>query len=40
MSLDQERRLGFMDMIQHRIEEMGVDSCFIISHNNHHNLDN
>jgi DNA repair exonuclease SbcCD ATPase subunit len=34
MSLDQERRLGFMDMIQHRIEEMGVDSCFIISHNN------
>ena len=34
MSLDAERRRGFMEMIQERIEQMGVNSCFIISHNN------
>lgn len=34
MSLDQERRQSFIEMIRDRIEEMGVNSCFIISHNN------
>lgn len=34
MSLDQERRQSFIEMINNRINEMGVDSCFIISHNN------
>ena len=31
---DETRRLGFMEMMQRRTDEMGVDSCFIITHNN------
>ena len=31
--LDETRRSGFIDMIQNRINEMGCDSCFIITHN-------
>lgn len=32
-ALDETRRAGFMEMIQNRINEMGCDSCFIITHN-------
>lgn len=32
-ALDETRRVGFIDMIQRRIDEMGCDSCFIITHN-------
>lgn len=32
-ALDEPRRMGFIDMIQRRIDEMGCDSCFIITHN-------
>jgi len=32
-ALDEPRRIGFIDMIQRRIDEMGCDSCFIITHN-------
>jgi DNA repair exonuclease SbcCD ATPase subunit len=31
--LDETRRRGFIDMIQKRIDEMGCNSCFIITHN-------
>jgi DNA repair exonuclease SbcCD ATPase subunit len=31
--LDETRRMGFIDMIQKRVDEMGCDSCFIITHN-------
>src|SRR5574344_820723 len=33
-AFDITRRQSFMEMIQQRIDEMGVNSCFIISHNN------
>ena len=32
-AFDETRRRGFMDVIQNRINEMGCDSCFIITHN-------
>jgi len=31
--LDEKRRIGFIDMIQNRVNEMNCDSCFIITHN-------
>ena len=31
--LDETRRVKFIDMIQTRINELGCDSCFIITHN-------
>jgi DNA repair exonuclease SbcCD ATPase subunit len=31
--LDEKRRIGFIDMIQKRVDEMNCDSCFIITHN-------
>ena len=31
--LDEKRRIGFIDMIQKRVNEMNCDSCFIITHN-------
>lgn len=31
--LDERRRIGFIDMIQKRVDEMNCDSCFIITHN-------
>ena len=31
---DQDRRIGFLDMIQNRVNEMGVNTCVIITHNN------
>jgi DNA repair exonuclease SbcCD ATPase subunit len=32
-AFDEKRRIGFIDTIQNRIDEMGCDSCFIITHN-------
>ena len=32
-AFDEKRRMGFMDIIQNRVNEMGCDSCFIITHN-------
>lgn len=32
-TLDEKRRSGFIEMIQNRINSMGCDSCFIITHN-------
>lgn len=32
-AFDEIRRKGFMDVIQKRINEMGCESCFIITHN-------
>lgn len=32
-AFDETRRRGFMDVIQNRINEMGCESCFIITHN-------
>jgi DNA repair exonuclease SbcCD ATPase subunit len=31
--LDETRRTGFIDMIQKRVDDMGCNSCFIITHN-------
>lgn len=31
--LDEKRRMGFIDMIQKRVDEMNCNSCFIITHN-------
>lgn len=32
-AFDEKRRIGFMNIIQDRVDEMGCDSCFIITHN-------
>jgi len=32
-AFDEKRRIGFIDVIQNRVNEMGCDSCFIITHN-------
>lgn len=32
-AFDEKRRIGFIDTIQNRVDEMGCDSCFIITHN-------
>ncbi len=32
-AFDEKRRMGFIDVIQNRVNEMGCDSCFIITHN-------